>query len=438
MAVDPFALDRDIARGAKAARRFLRALRRDLPSAEQDHPLLPVRWVAGKTTFDEVSGWPATDPMRDAYRRWVLYLALVRIAREPLLKAARAWHEKHRIFEPEEMFVSSRELVKRVLRERVVAKRRAWVSALAKVAGEVASASKRRDEALAEIASRMGAEDPWALWLPVPRARVRELAEDFLARTDELASQLFKGDVAEVLETGLARQVRGSWPVNAERFLGEAFGRTELVRHLRLETGPMPELLGASSLVRALARFGKAYAVAAAPREAPFVLAHDPVELHPLRRGALFGSLVADPVFLRRMLGASRDEARDSSRVVACSLLLTLRFEAARALVFDARTSPHVVEETYHRVTRVPWPRGLAHVLPQSSPLALVRFLGALLAVQDRNEMVHRFDEDWFRNPHGLRHLREEDGTFGRQGIDPETLGEAVVTLGAHLERGVA
>ena len=55
MAFDPFALDRDIARGARAARRFLRALRRDLPSAEMDHPLAPLRWVAGKTTFDEVS-----------------------------------------------------------------------------------------------------------------------------------------------------------------------------------------------------------------------------------------------------------------------------------------------------------------------------------------------------------------------------------------------
>lgn len=439
MAIDTLALDRDIARGARAAQRFLESLRRNLPRAEEDHPLASVRWVAGKTTFDEVSRWPEGDPMREPFRRWVLYLALVRIAREPLLEAARAWHAPHRVPEPEPTIASPRELVLRILRERVLAKRRAWIAALAREGGEVAAASKRRDEALAEIASRMGVEDPWSMWLPVPRARVQELAQAFLARTDELASQLLKGgEVAQVLEVGLAREVRGSWPVNADRFLGEAFGRTELVRHLRLETGPMPELLGASSLVRALARFGRAYAEAAAPREAPFALAHDPVELHPRRRGALFGSLVADTVFLRRMLGASRDEARDSSRLVARSLLLALRWEAARALVFDARTSPTVVEEVFCRATAVPWPRPLAHVLPKSTPLALVRFLAALLAMRDRDEMVQRFDEDWFRNPHGLRHLREEDGTLGRSPVRPETLDETVSALASQLEKDVA
>jgi len=438
MALDPFALDRDIARGAKAARRFLRALRRDLPSAEEDHPLAPVRWVSGKTTFDEVSSMPEGDPLREPSRRWILYLALVRIGREPLLGAARTWHAPHRIPEPEPLIATPRDLIRRILRERVLAKRRAWIAALAKVSAEVVSASKLRDEALAEIASRMGVEDPWSMWLPVTRGRIQELLRDFLDRTDAMASQLLKGEVAELFEMALGREVRGSWPAKADRFLGELFGGTELVRHLRLETGAMPEMLGASSLARALARFGKAYAEAAAPREAPFVLAHDPVELHPLRRGALFGSLLADPVFLRRALGSSRDEARDSSRIVARSLLFTLRLEAARALVFDARTSPAVVEETSSRATMTPWPRALSHVLPRTSPQAGVRFLAALLAMRDRDELVHRFDEDWFRNPHALRHLREEDGTLGRNVVKPEALDEAVPRLVSRLEEAVA
>lgn len=438
MAFDPFALDRDIARGAKAARRFLHALRRDLPSAEEDHPLAPVRWVAGKTTFDELSSMPEGDPLREPSRKWVLFLALVRIAREPLLGASRAWHAPHQILEPEAIPTTPRDLVRRILRERVLDKRRAWISALAKVSANVVSASKLRDEALAEIASRMGVEDPLSMWLPIGKNRVQELARDLLDRTDELASQLLGGDVANLVETALAREVRGSWPVKAERFVEEVFGGTELVRHLRLEPGPMPEVLGASSLARALARFGKAYAEAAAPREAPFVLAHDPVELHPLRRGALFASLLADPVFLRRVLGSSRDEARDSSRSVARSFLLTARLTAARALIVDARTSPAMVEETYTRALGAHWPRSLAHVLPRSSPRALVELVAALLANRDRDELVHRFDEDWFRNPKGLRHLREEDGTLGRNEAGLDDFDELVPALAAKLEESVA
>lgn len=403
-----------------------------------DHPLAPLRWVAGKTTFDEVSAMPEGDPLREPSRRWILFLGLVRIAREPLLGASRAWHETHRILEPEPIPTTPRDLVRRILRERSSDKRRAWLAALTKVSANVVSASKLRDEALTEIASRMGVEDPLSFWLPVSKNQVQELARDFLDRTDELAAQLFRGDVADVVEAALVREVRGSWPVKAERFVEEVFGGTELVRHLRLETGPMPELLGASSLVRALARFGKAYAEAAAPREAPFVLAHDPVQLHPLRRGALFGSLVAEPAFLRRALGFSRDEARDSTRLVARSLLLTLRLEAARALVVDARTSPQLVEETYSRAMATPWPRALAHVLPRSSPEAVVRFLAALMANRDRDELVNRFDEDWFRNPRGLRHLREEDGTLGRDGAGFDELDTLVPALAAKLEESTA
>lgn len=437
LAFDPFALDRDIAHGARAARKLCRALRQGSPRAEEAHSLTQLRSVAGKTRFDAVSSMPEGDPFREPLRRWIFRLALLRIAREPIFREARAWHEKSALIEhPETLVASPHERLARILRERVPAKRAAWIDALGKIAPQLSQAAKERDEALLEIASRMGAPDPWALRLPCDRSLVVELARDFLDATDDLASELLgsAGDFSGWIELVLARDVRGSWPVRTGRFVEQVFDRTPLVAGLSIDTGPMPEALGASSFVRALARFGSAHARAAAPREKPFVLAHDPSDLVPLRRGALFGSLLADPVFLRRIVGLSRDEARQSARILARSLLGAVRLEASRVLANDARTPARDVEELHSRALGIPWPPSLANVLPKASLEAPVRFLAALVATSERDELIHRFDEDWFRNPHALEHLREDDRALTPSPLVADALAELPARLSKALQ----
>lgn len=425
LSLDLFALDRDIARGVRAVRAFHRALRRDLPRAEEDHPLASVRWVSGQTSFDEISKLQPDDPLREPLRRWIFHLALVRIAREPTLRVARAWHEESlRLERPEPLQTSPRDLVGRILRERVLAKRALFIEGLSAGAPRLSQIQKDRDEALVEIASRLGVEDPWSMWLGFSHAESQALARDLLDRTEDLAGQLFAGanDPSDFLELLLARDVKGSFPQRTGRWVEPLFLRTPLLAGLSIDPGRMPEALGASSFVRALARFGAAYTRAALPREAPFVLANDPADLHPQRRGALFASLLAEPVFLQRAMGLSRDEARAAKRVVARSILGSLRFEAARTLSGDARTPAGDVEDLLSRASFVEWPRPLAHVLPRASFLAPVRLIAAISAAEDRLAMIQRFDEDWFRNPHALRHLREEDGTLAPRALDAEDL----------------
>lgn len=439
LSFDPFALDRDIARGAQSSRTFFRSLRRDFPQAEAAHPLQNLRAVSGKTAFDKLASMPETDPLREPLRRWVFALALLRIAREPTLRAERLFHQPTIRLDPE-TFTSPAQLVHRILAEPSLPKRRSLLRELEAASGEIPLAVKERDEALVEIASRMGVPDMWALLLPIDHALVLDLAREFLELTDDLAGQILgpAEDFAGLVELLLARDVRGSWPARPERFVEQLFDRSQLVEGLRIDPGPMPRALGASSLMRALARFGAAYARAAAPREAPFVLAHDPSDLSPLRRGALFASLIADPVFLRRSLNLSRDEAQDAGRIVAKTILGTLRLEATRALAQLAKTAAGDLEELYSRAFALPWSPKLAHLLPRGSFRSPSTFLAGLLAASCRDQLIHRFDEDWFRNPHGLRHLREEDGTLSPLTLDPSELRALPRQLATTLERLVS
>lgn len=433
---DPLSLDRDLARGARAARAFCRDLRHDLARAEQEHPLEPVRWVAGKTTFEALAELPPSDPMRDALRRWVFALAIVRIAREPLLVASRSWHARTiRVERPEPALLDARDVVARLLRERSSDRRRLLLDALASDAPRIARAERDRDEAEGEIASRMGVGSLRAMRLPCDPEKVDELARLVLASTGDLARSTFSGGtLADGIARVVARDVEGSWPVHFARFVESAFAATPLAHGVPLDPGAFPAALGASSLARALARFGAAYARAAAPADAPFALAHDPTDVHPLRRGALFGALAADPTFLRRALGLSRDAARSASRALAATLLAAVRLEAARTLVGDARTGARDATDALAAALHLDVPLPLAHVLPRTEPRAPARLLAALLATGDRAAMIERFDEDWFRNPHGLRDLRERDGTLAPFTVDAVALREAPKALASSLE----
>jgi hypothetical protein len=139
-----------------------------------------------------------------------------------------------------------------------------------------------------------------------------------------------------------------------------------------------------------------------------------PFDLRRARRSALFASLVADPVFGRRMLGLGRDAARDQARGVARSFGLTVRLAAMRAMFRGLLALPesaraHRFEEITAATLGAPIPVALAGVVPRLAPADATTFLGFLLAALDRRALVERFDEDWFRNPNAARAIREED-----------------------------
>jgi hypothetical protein len=211
-------------------------------------------------------------------------------------------------------------------------------------------------------------------------------------------------------------------------------------------------VLGASSFARALSRFGAALAAASVPPTAPFALAHPPFDLRRARRAALFAGLLADPVFLARALGLGHARAHAQARATARAFLLTLRLDAARALLVHGRRAGHPghpllssvqegadrFEEATRRALGAPIPGALAGVVPDLDPGAALHVLGALLAAGDRGRLVERFDEDWFRNPRAAVAIREEDSVFP---ASPGLLAPAELrprAAAADLEAGLA
>src|SRR5205823_5153249 len=160
---------------------------------------------------------------------------------------------------------------------------------------------------------------------------------------------------------------------------------------LSVDLGPMPAPLGASSFARGLARFGSAYARAAvASGGGWFVQRSDPSELHPLRRGALFASLLIDPLFLRRKLGLSRDASREAARALATAALASMRLAASQTQVDFALAQAERIEEATSEALRVSVGQGLSGVLPRPDGFAGERLVAALLANDDRETLRDR------------------------------------------------
>jgi hypothetical protein len=305
-------LDHDIARAARAERAWWRTLRTDAERAAADAWFEPVRHVTTRTMFAAFAELGAGHPLRDSFLRWVHRLALTRIGGSLFVEAERARQRPSIDLEtPERGTFAPRQILQRALADRDPARARAWLEGLSTVGPAIASAEKRVREAEVEITARLGVSDR-ALLDAFDRETLRTEGEKLLARTDDLASSLLgaREDLAGLLPVLVASDVPGVWPRQPDaRWLFEQFQGTPLIEGLTLDLGPTPRPLGAASFARALARFGAAYARAAVLGGGSFVLAADPSDAHPLRRGALFGALLGDPIFLRKKIGLSRDAA---------------------------------------------------------------------------------------------------------------------------------
>ena len=435
--LDTLKLDRDIARAARAERAWWRTLRVDASRAADDAWYEPFRHVTTRATFQEVASLPSGDPLREPLLAWIYRLSLTRIARTPIVAVARARQEATlRLEEPEPGLHSVRAIVRRVLADPERPAARAWLDALAAAPSPLLSHEKTLREATREITARLGVADPSSL-VPFDRALVVREAEQLLRRTNDLAASMSAraDDLATLVGTLVASDVPGVWPTRPDaRWLLDQFQGLPLLQGLTLDLGPTPAPLGVASFARALARFGAAYARSAVLGRAPFTAMSDPSDVHALRRGALFASLVADPVFLRKNIGLSRDAARGAGRALTATFLAALRLGAVGTIIDVTSASRAAIGEAVEDALKVPVPSELAGVFPRPWMKAAERLVASLLAFADATELANRFDEDWFRNPRGLLYLRELDASPRPPKVPEETLRGSADKLAHALE----
>ena len=430
-------LDRDIARAARSERAFWRVLRVDAARAADDAWYEPVRHVTTRATFQEVASLPGTDPLREALLAWIHRLALTRIARGPILALAQARQDPSlRLQDPEPGPHSARAVVRRVLAERERPRARAWLEGLAAASSPLLGHEKTLREAAQEISARLGVVDPSSL-TPFDRALVAGEGEQLLRRTDDLASSLFAPaeDLAGLVAQLVARDVPGVWPTQPDaRWLFDQFQASPLLQGLTVDLGPTPAALGAASFARALARLGAAYTRSAVLGGAPFVTSSDPSDFYPLRRGALFASLAANPLFLRKHVGLSREAAAAASRALGATFLAAVRLVAMGATIDVASASSSAIAEAVEDALKVPMPSELSAVFPRPSLRAAEHLAASLLARADMVELESEFDEDWFRNPRGLLRLRELDAAPRPFKLPSEVLRGSAEPLARALE----
>jgi hypothetical protein len=434
-------LDKDIARAAKAERAWLRMLRSDALQASSEAWFEPVRHVTTRTTFQEIAELSTSDPLRDPMLAWVQRLALTRICGAQLVHAAHVrQNATFQLDEPERGTFSARDLVAHLLVATDTEGARAWSRALEETGRAVLAAERALRQAELEIIGRLGAAE-LSLDSPYPRDALLQEATRFISRTDDVTSSAFgeEKDLATLVQRVLARDVPGVWPTRSNaRWLLDQFQATEFLGGLALDLGPVPATLGASSFARSLARFGAAYARAAASRTEMFVIGHDPTDAHPLRRGALFASLLVDPLYLRRQLGFSRPAAEKAARALAGTLLAEARLCAARTTVDIALCAASEIHELMEHALKIRVSPELSGVLPRACRQAPLRFASMLLAGDDREMLRAEFDEDWFRNPRALFFLRERDEAYRFARQPKEILEGAAERLGRSVEQSVS
>ncbi|XXT19930.1 hypothetical protein WME94_57880 [Sorangium sp. So ce429] len=455
MDIDLIRLDREVARAAHAWRKALDDVTRRGPApagADQDgataaeararleNPLDPFRRVSARTTYLELTGKTpslgaelglasqaepaAPDPtgLAAPLADWVYMLTLERVVWADRLRLAVAWHAASLFIDvPEPARMSPHEARLRLLADPTDAGRQTFAEVLARGAGAVADAARILVERRHEAARLLDEARLLAVEIPCdPQDAALGAAEAMLQRTEPMLQP--EATWHGALGRAVGRDAASGWPARlGPRWIEELFRATGLTDGLAIDLGPLPRPLGATSFARALARFGAALSRASA--RGPFALGHAPCDLQRARRAALFGGLVADPVFCARALGLGRGRALDQARATAQSLVLSLRLDAAtvglalgggpdgggHVLLRAARDRKDRFEEATARALGAPIPGTLAGVVPALEPEAAVRLAGALLAARDRRDLIERFDEDWFRNPRAAEALRDED-----------------------------
>lgn len=402
---DPFALDRSLAAYARLERRFRIALAED---TARDHAFEVLPPDFSRERLREL-GSDKSDPFERAAGRWMARLLLDHALIPERSAAAHAYlREPRPVDKPEHGPFTVVELFERALSD--AARRAVWLDALAAQGGEVGARRIALIEASAIQARELGAE--LALGAEPSRA-VREAGTRLIAATRDALRELGVRSLTEWIALGLGTDTIGDWPVSlgAAR-LGEWFREGRWLDGLSPELGAPPRMLGSSSGLRALSRFGRAFHDAGASPRRPFAIARDPHGLRSRRYGALFSLLPFHASFAERKLGVGRGRFSEYRRALGRVLLLAVHSDVARAeLAFAAFEG----SAAYRRAFAEQLPELFGFEVPPR--LAGVVFaeeqaprnLAALFeAVEQDRALTDRHDEDWFRNPRAIEELRGE------------------------------
>lgn len=424
--LDLVRLDRQVARAVVDWARWRRRLRR---GAFLEHDPFGLHAFVSRVGFERVRELPEQDPLRAPMLRWLFRLVDDKANRAGLVELARARAvDLHPLDRPERMTLTVADMLSRALADR--ARSSEWLARFLEHAGPVAELERRVWERRREVVERLRVE-PDQLELPVEDTY--DVAEQWLRTTDDRAREFRAPSFDRYLGSALGLEAHEGWPtrLSAESLAG-LFRETRLLDSLPLDPGPLPRAIGPASFLRALARLGAAFADAVAPRDQPFVIAHDPYGLRRLAHGALLAGLGLVPAFQRRALGLGAARAAEQRRVLARVVLLESRTRALRALLRRAalageRAYRSAFEELTALVLGAPLSPSLAGALFAPRRDEAQRFAAMLLATEHARHLTEAHDDDWYRNPRAVEQLRAE-----------AALPPAVTTTRAALDAGAA
>jgi hypothetical protein len=242
---------------------------------------------------------------------------------------------------------------------------------------------------------------------------VASLARDFLDASEPLASALLSEArknheapwrASSAVQVALARDANEGWPAHlSARWLDETL-HALAPRGVEVQLSDNPT--GGASFLRAAMSWGFAFRAFGPPRSTPFGLARDPYPVSAFRFAALMASVVASPLFQRRALELSERSAAAQVRTLRKSLLFGARVVAVRTLLASVESvTPTMFEELTSRAFGAPLPASMADAWPSPNASEPARFLGTLGALGFAQDLVNRYDEDWFRNPRAGSHL---------------------------------
>ncbi len=343
------------------------------------NPLAPLRELLSRQTYVELADVP--DPLLvPALRAHVARLTLARVLWDDEVRVARAWGEASVALDESVRLpklpsglvatvsgaaaglVAPRTLLLAVLADsddvRRGGARGRWSAQRQRLRDPVRFMAERRAAAAAQLGVGLDAID-----LPCPAGGARRRGGGLLAGTQEAAERFAPWDRG--FARAMAHEAVHGWPARlGPRWVLSVFAGTDLARGAPVVDVRLPAALGGASFARALALFGQAFAEATAQAGLPFALARPVVDLRPHRLGALFGLLVAEPVFARRALALGQGAARDHTRLFARAFIARLRLGAAAARSRSALPPPEPTSTTAS-ARRPPAP-GASHSLPSS------------------------------------------------------------------------
>jgi hypothetical protein len=323
-------------------------------------------------------------------------------------------------------------LADQLLREPAAGRRERYARALPEIAAPAAELAVRL------LLGRFEREGPGYLAVDGDETLAARLARALLDRSDDLA-QGDRRPLAHALRAALATDAADGWPARlTARWVGGVFAGTQLGRGLDVRAPALPRPLGALSFARALGVFGALVQEATRPRTVPFCLHLPAKSSRRRRRFALFASIPAELSFLTATLGLGRDRAIAQRRAIARALLASLRIDAGRVLLAAGFLRGEAAGREAHlelgeRIFSAPPPPETCAVLPELWPADAASLVGTLRAVGDRDDLVERYDEDWFRNPRAIESLRAADERVA-PALDAEGLEGAVERLVSRLE----